>query len=489
MTQELFASYPFKVEPYAFQRKILNETALKTAWAYFMEMGTGKSKLVIDSFTLLYYQAEIDTVVIMAKKGEYANWIYDLIPTHLPNELAVETYLFSTLYFRSAPGRRAWESFKRPDKRRLRIFVINVEALITDVGFTALKSIYASSSAVFLVIDESTCVKATTSKRSAEAYKWAAKSKFKRILSGFPIPQSPLDLWGQCLVLGRGLLGHGSYYSFRGEYAEMETMYLGNRSIQTVARYRNLDKLQRVVGQFSTQLLKVDCLDLPPKIYAKRYVDMTPEQTRLYNTLRDEAIITLGSGYELEVVHVLTMITKLHQIACGQLKLAENHYESIPNNRITTTLEILEDYPGKVIIWATYRQTLKDILAAVTEAYGEKAVVSYYGGVSDEDRRYAIKSFQDPSSPVRFFIANPQSAGYSHTLTQAQLVIYYSNGYNLEHRIQSEDRAHRIGQTGAVTYIDLVSRDTIDERIIKILRDKKNIANEVLGIRDLKEWL
>jgi SNF2 family DNA or RNA helicase len=256
-----------------------------------------------------------------------------------------------------------------------------------------------------------------------------------------------------------------------------------------IVGYKNLGQLQKIVKTFSSQVLKEECLDLPEKIYKKHIVELTDEQYDLYNTLRNEAMVTLDSGESLEVTNALALVTKLHQVSCGQLKLEDGSYKSIPNNRIDALLSILEDYKGKVIIWANYRQTLIDLVEALQETYGPESTAPYFGGVSDSARKDAITNFQDMNHPLRFFVANPQSAGYGLTLTAAHLVIYYSNGYSLEHRLQSEDRAHRIGQTNKVTYIDIVTPDTIDERIFKILRDKKNIADFVMDRATLKEWL
>jgi hypothetical protein len=481
--------FPYRHPPFKHQRDVFEKTATKPAWAYFMEMGTGKSKILTDTFSFLFLNGEIDTVVIMAKKGEYANWIYDQLPTHVPEGVDWEGYLFATAKFKTSAGKREFDRIFSKSFQGLRVFVINVESLITDSGFQALKQVYANSAkGVFLGIDESTCVKHHDSKRSKQAYLWASKSKYRRIMTGTPVTQSPLDLWGQCMALGRGLLGHGSFFSFRGEYAEMETMYLGPRAIKKITGFRNLDKLGRVVDSFSSQILKKDCLDLPDKIYTKRVIPLSKAQEKLYNQLRDEAMID-HEGVELEVTHVLTQIVKLHQISCGQLKTEDGKYHSIENDRLPALVELLEDYNGKAIIWANYRQTLTDVVDKLKEVFGEEAVAAYYGGVSDADRVSAVKRFQDPDDPLRFFVANPQSAGYGLTLTRARLVVYYSNGYNLEHRLQSEDRAHRIGQTENVTYVDFVSPGTVDERILKVLREKKNLADEVMRNKDLGAWI
>ena len=483
-------NYPYTHKPFKHQYDTLVETWEHKSWAFFMEMGTGKSKLLIDSAGLLYVTKRLDTVVVIAKKGEYANWAHTQFPEHLPPEFKSQVYLFSTAYYRTAKGKREFNELVNPNaERRLKVLVINVEALATAPGREALKRVYdASTEGVMLAVDECTCVKNIKAKRSKEAYIWAAKSKYKRIMTGTPITQSPLDLWGQCMILGRNMLGFKSFYAFRGRYAELETKHFGPRAIQVVKKYVNLDELSRLLSTFSTILTKADCLDLPPKVYTKLEVPLTKAQQDLYNQMRDQAMLELD-GHEIEVTNVITQIVKLHQIACGQLKLDEKTYRSVENNRLPTLLELLEDYPGKVLIWANYRQTLEDVVEALREKYGDESVGPYYGGVPDTERAETVRRFQDPADPLRFFVSNPMSGGYGLTLTEANLVVYYSNSYNLEHRLQSEDRAHRIGQDDKVTYVDLVSPDTVDVRILKVLRDKKSLADTIINAASVRDLL
>ena len=180
---------------------------------------------------------------------------------------------------------------------------------------------------------------------------------------------------------------------------------------------------------------------------------------------------------------------RLQQIACGHFQPDDDEpIEPIPNNRLNELLSICEETSGKAIIWATWTHDIIAIERALAKAYGSQAVACYYGATPQDERQEILGRFEDPEDPLRFFVGQPSTGGYGITLVQAQTVIYFSNSYNLEHRIQSEDRADRIGQTNSVTYIDLYSPDTIDEKITRALRDKINIAGEVLG-EDLVEWL
>ena len=162
--------------------------------------------------------------------------------------------------------------------------------------------------------------------------------------------------------------------------------------------------------------------------------------------------------------------------------------QDLKNNRIAQLMDILQEVEGKVVIWAQYRHDIEKIVEAISKTYGENTVVTYYGDTTTDDRQKAIKKIQDENSPVRFIIGTPQTGGYGITLTGASTMVYYSNGYDLEKRQQSEARIDRIGQKKPMTYIDIMAEDTIDDKIVKSLRNKVNIATEIMG-EELKAWI
>jgi SNF2 family DNA or RNA helicase len=215
---------------------------------------------------------------------------------------------------------------------------------------------------------------------------------------------------------------------------------------------------------------------------------LTKEQEKAYNDLETFAITQLNNN-TLSVTNTMTMLLRLHQITCGYLP-TDNGQPPVPlkNNRMDELLNVLEETEGKVIIWANYRYSIFDIEKNLKKKFGEDSVVTYFGDTKDQDRQEIVKSFQDPKSPVRFFVANQQTGGYGLTLTAAHTVVYYSNNYDLEKRIQSEDRAHRIGQKNNVTYIDIICENTVDDNIVGSLRNKIDLASQSLGEK-LREWL
>jgi SNF2 family DNA or RNA helicase len=263
-------------------------------------------------------------------------------------------------------------------------------------------------------------------------------------------------------------------------------MHVRGRTIQVVQAFQNLGELSEKLQGFSYRVLKEDCLDLPPKNWTKRHVTLSKEQQKVYDQMKKEALATLN-GKVTSTMTVITQLMRLQQITCGHFVADDGSTQEIKNNRITELIEVLDEIEGKAIIWGHWQKDIQNIVNEIEKIYGPGSVVSYYGLTPQDERQNNIRKFQsDPK--CRFLVGTPSTGGYGITLTAANTVIYYSNGYDLEKRLQSEDRAHRIGQKKNVTYIDIIAEDTVDDKIVKSLRKKINIASEVLG-EELKEWI
>ena len=298
--------------------------------------------------------------------------------------------------------------------------------------------------------------------------------------------KSPLDLYKQCEFLDPWLLGHSSYYTFRTRYAVMKTMNFNGRSVNVVVGYKHLDELSEKLKPFSYRILKDDCLDLPPKTFMKRVIQLTPEQKRVYQQMKQTALAEL-KGKMITTVNVITQLMRLQQITCGHFKADDGSLQELKSNRIDELMDVLDELEGKAIIWAHWRHDIAMIVREIEKEY-PGSVMTYYGDTSTENRQKAIKEIQNPESKVRFLVGTPQTGGYGITLTGASTMIYYSNGYDLEKRQQSEARIDRIGQKKPMTYIDILAEDTIDEKIVKALRKKVNIATQIMG-EELKAWI
>jgi SNF2 family DNA or RNA helicase len=476
-------NYRYKTKPYEHQYVALEKSWDKEEFAYFMEMGTGKSKVLIDNIAMLYDKGKINAAMIIAPKGVYRNWLSLEIPTHLSSHIQYKSVLWTASTSKTKD--KEYQSLFETDYD-LHIFIMNVEALSTSKGLTFARKFLSCHNAL-IAVDESTTIKTPRAARTKNIISIASYAKYKRILTGSPVTKSPLDLYTQCKFLNENLLGFSSYYSFQNRYACMVDRWFGGRKVSVVKSYQRLDELSELITPFSYRVLKEDCLDLPDKIYIKREVELTEEQLKMYQSMKIVAMAAL-KGKVVKAPHVLTQLMRLHQITCGHVMTETGEIVDIENNRLKELINILEEVESKVIIWSHYTHDIRKISAELRKIYGEDSVVEYYGGTESETRQSNLEKFQDPRSPVRFFVGNPQTGGYGITLTAASTVIYYSNGYDLEKRLQSEDRAHRIGQKKSVTYIDLIAEKTVDEKIVKALRKKINIASEVLG-EDLKEWI
>ena len=475
--------YKFKTKPYAHQLKALEMSWNKEVFAYFMEMGTGKSKVLIDNMSMLYDKGKINGVLIIAPKGVYKNWYDSEIPTHLADHVQKKVVLWQALINKKQEQKLS-VLFK--PEMDLHILVMNVEAFSTKKGLDFAAK-FLSCHETLVAIDESTTIKNPGAKRTKNILRLSKLCKYRRILTGSPVTKSPLDLFTQCYFLDPFLLDFTSYYAFRNRYAEMREAHFGGRSVQLVTSYKNLDELSETLKNFSYRVLKDDCLDLPKKTFMKRIIQMTPEQNKVYQQMKKMALAELN-GKVTTTMNVVTQLMRMQQITCGHFKADDGTTQEIKNNRITELIDTVDEIQGKVVIWAHWRNDIETIVKHLKEEYGDNSVVTYYGDTTTEKRQEAIKKMQDPESPVRFLVGTPQTGGYGITLTGASAMIYYSNGYDLEKRQQSEARIDRIGQKKPMTYIDIIAEDTVDEKIVKSLRKKVNIATQVMG-EELKAWI
>ena len=475
-------NYKFKTKPYAHQLTALEKSWNKETYAYFMEMGTGKTKVLIDNLAMLYDKGKVDGALIIAPKGVIGTWYKQEIPNHLPDHIENVSVMWQSLITKKQKNNLD-ALFKAEEK--LHILIMNVEALSTSKG-TEFAARFLNSHKTLMAIDESTTIKNSSAKRTKNILALSKYAKYRRIMTGSPVTKNPLDLYSQCEFLSPWLLNFQSFYAFRNRYAEMKTIHARGRSIQVVHKFQNIGELSDKLKGFSYRVLKEDCLDLPDKIYIKRNIALTSEQLKLYQQMKTMALAVLN-GKQVTSVTVLTQLMRLHQITCGHFTADDGSTQLVKSNRITELMNVLEEVEGKAIIWANYQHDITNIIKAIVEEYGEESIVDYYGLTPQENRQENIQQFQN-NPKCRFLIGTPQTGGYGITLTAANTVIYYSNGYDLEKRLQSEDRAHRIGQKKTVTYIDLICEDTVDEKIVKALRDKINIASEVMG-EELKDWI
>ena len=487
---DLVDRYVHKSQPYKHQVDYLRAAVGRHAFACYAEMGCGKSKMLIDEIAILRDRGQVDFVLVTTKKGNYRNWVQEL-RKHLPDRIRAVVHTWSggdTMTSR----RERREFLASLDDGRLRILLVNIEALAASrTAQNFAMQCYGKFRQRMTIVDESTLIKNPDAIRTRFMVKLASVSEYRRIATGNPTPNGTLDLWGQFLFLGQGsceqLLGFRSFFAFRARYCVMETKYIGaSRTVQEVVSYRNTAEIRERVQRHSFRVRKEDCLDLPPKVYEPREVELTKEQREAYEEMRRTCVAELDDTETVTAAHVMAQMIKLQQIACGLVETDDGVMFQLPSNRLSELDEVIEESSGGMIIWCAFRANVQAVVEHLVKVHGRGQVVEYWGATRDQDRQTAIERFQ--SGEARFFVGTPHAGGMGLTLTAAKTVVYFSNTWDLELRAQSEDRAHRIGQTSSVTYVDLISPGTIDEKIVRALREKIDLATQIMGDR-WREWV
>jgi len=467
--------YPnFKTQPFQHQLQALGCSWDKTNFAYFMEMGTGKTKVSIDNASYLFTQNKIKNVIVIAPNSVYLNWKKE-IETHCSVDYKIMAHKVDKI-----------NSPIFNDPLQLTWYLYNVEAMSHKSGLKKVKEVLTAADETMMIIDEATTIKNRTAKRTKNIIELGKTVAYKRLLTGSPVTKSPLDLYSQVAFLDKSLLGHSSFYTFRARYAVMHEIDMGGRSVMLPKYYTNLEELEKNIKTFSYRCRKVECLDLPEKLYTQYYINLKEEHQQAYDRLRKNAWAVIQNE-EVSYSNKLTEILKLHQCVNGHVKTDDGKIIEFDDPKLDQLMEVIEENEGKFIIWANYIYNIEKIIKILQDRYGIDSVVSVYGAVDAEQRIRNVKRFENDDA-VRFFVGNPSTGGYGLNLVSASYVIYYSNSYNLEVREQSEDRAHRIGQDKNVLVIDLIVKGTVDEMIISALKGKIKLSAKTLG-EEAKKWL
>ena len=477
--------YQPRLEPWSHQQKALAKMEGRSAFALLCAMRTGKTKICYDDFGRLELAGEIDDLLVIAPAGVYKTW-ETAAQEHLSDDLQKRSLIHTWKAGALARDDRLLEQFLEENVRP-RILLVNVEALSSVDRARDLCIKFLGQRRSMMAIDESATLKNWKAKRTKFVIKHLAPlAKVRRILSGLPTPRSPLDLYAQFEILDKNILGFSSYVAFMKRYAIMRPMVFGGRRIEIVDRYVNVDELKAKIEPHSYRVMLEDCYDLPPKMYSKREVRLTPEQKKAYREIKDFATTMLASGEHVTATIVIAQILRMHQVLCGHVGTEGGKAVEIPELRTAELLSLLEEYDGKAIIWASFDLDVRRISGKLEKEYGEGSVARFWGGNrgsrEDEEKRFLT----DPQ--CRFMVATAAAGGRGRTWTCADLVIYYSNSYDLEHRAQSEERAQGVNKTQSVAYVDLCVPGTVDEKIIEALRKKIDMAAVITGDNYMK-WL
>lgn len=447
-------------------------------------MGTGKSKVLIDNMCMLY-GIGMRRAVILAPKGMYANWPNIELPKHVPEQFR---NMMMVHMWEGGHGKKELEGLQRllgHGDDAIRVLVMNIEAVSMSKRAISFLRQFVALEPCLMAVDESSTIKNPQAERTKRVIEIGRLCKWRRIMTGSPLTRDPLDLWSQFEFLAPACLGERNFHAFRRRFAVLEEKNFGGRRVQIPVAFRDVDHLGRLVRVHAFVATKDECLDLPPKVYETRYVEMTDEQRRLYESLKSLCVAQIGTDRFVSATVVVTQILRLYQILLGRVVDEDGVSSPVPTNRMHAVDEILDESQGKIIWWCSYRDDVANLVAHLRSR--GRRVVQYDGGTSQTDRAMAVDQFQN--GDAEDFVGTVHTGGYGITLTAASIEVYFSNSPDAEKRWQSEDRAHRIGQQSSVLIIDIVVRGTVEERFINILKKKKSLSDMVMVEQELRQLL
>jgi SNF2 family DNA or RNA helicase len=476
-------NYTYKTTPMPHQAKILEETAELEYFALFHEMGCGKTKIMIDNAAYLFEQGKINGVFIIAPNGVDLNWLIDEIPTHLPDRIKKQSRIFRFSSGKSGTKKHKEEIQWNRKHEGLAWLIMSYDAFMTLNGKEA-GLLFLEQRKCLYILDESVSIKTPGAKRTMRIVRTAHRAKYRRILDGYPTPKGAFDVYSQLQFLSNDFWkkhGWDSFAMFKQYFGVFENAFgKGSQEFEKLIGFNHLSELNEIIQPISSRLKKENVLDLPPKIYEPRYFELSASQRSLYTELKEQYKLWLDTETLITANLAMVRMLRLQQISCGYLPVGEDepvHVIEGINPRLQLLKSIIEDEEEKTIIWARYKLDI-DLVSQLLTKLGRRFVL-YTGDTSDENRIKAKEQFQ--KGDAQFFVGTPAAAGIGLTLHAAKHVIYYSNSFNLRHRVQSEDRAHRAGLQHPVVYTDLLGNDTIDKSIMLNLCGKMDTTDAILG--------
>jgi SNF2 family DNA or RNA helicase len=468
------------------QKDVLRQMYGKRYFALFWEQGTGKTKIILDEIWFLFCQGKVEEVLIIAPKGVYLNWVREEIPKHT-NFNESNSIIFTTKATQNAKYEAQLYSFLsslRKDERTLKIMITNIDTLshCKSKNYLSLKYFVEKARKLYCVIDESHTIKNIKSIRTKAALKLGLNSLYNRIASGTPITNNLLDIFAPCKFLSpsEALLGHTNIFTFKKEFCNtIERKTNAGAKFSIITGFKNEDRLKTRLQQFASVVKKIDCLDLPPKVYSTLYVELTAEQKKYYNMAVKESLIEIntalqkGVSEQLVIANALTRMGKLHQITCGHIIDSAKNVIPLDNNRGDALVDFFEaDLQRKIVVFRHFKHDEEIIKSSCDKCYEQGYIV--YKGNPEE-----IQKFREDESK-KVFIASLHTGSEGITLTNASTMLFFSNNFSLKSRLQAEDRIHRKGQLEKCTYTDLITDTPIELKILQALKDKKNIADSII---------
>jgi SNF2 family DNA or RNA helicase len=456
------------------QKEALKFSETKPATDYFglfMDPGTGKTKVALEKMAKLYLNRQIDTALVLAPNGVHVQWLEEQAVEHCPIP-------YRGLLWTSNRGNTWKEQARFALKKRdaLLIVAMNYEALTTKNGIHFCRYLLKHRE-VAIFADESSRIRNPRAIRTRQILNLAGDARVRVIMTGTPIAKGLENLWSQMQFLSEDILRCRTFVQFRSLYCKVRPIP-GRRGAIAISGYQRVEELMGLINPHVFVKTKEECLDLPDKIYQKSPVPMTKEQERAYQTMRDELLVELSELERVTVAHLISARAKLRQIAIGFILDKDKKASPLDSDRWDRALEHIAEAPGKTILWTSFRWCL----AEWEKLLQKKGIgyVRYQKGENESIRRWRA------DKGLKIFLGNPHSGGIGLNLAIADTMIYFNNIDDAEIRWQSEDRAHRIGQTQHLNIIDLYSPQTIEVKMQRQQKEKETLADIVMrrGWRD-----
>ena len=446
----------FKTELYPYQQAAVDKLSRLRVMALYMEMGTGKTRTILEIIARKMDAGKMDAVVWLCPCSVINNLREEIIHQigEIPEWLAIAGI----------------QSVQGSDRLYVRLLE------------------FVSKLRVFLVVDESNMVKNFFAKRTKRIIEIAKKCKYRAILNGTPVSRNEADMFAQWYILDERILGYKSYYSFAANHLEYREIRLpsGDRvKTDQIARVLNVDYLTEKIAPYSFQITKKETgVELPQKRYDYRYFDMYPSQQEEYEETKDAF---LGCVDEFRSETIYKLFTALQHVTSGRRVISspqkrmqtESMFSWETNPRIECLKNLLDEIGDEqAIIFAKYKSEIEEIeslLSSRGQSYRE-----FTGRINQKQRQQNREDFKEGT---QFLLANKMCGAYGLNLQFCRNVIFYSNDFDYATREQAEDRVYRLGQTRDVHIYDIICSGSID-KFIDI-----NLSNKTSMVASFKEWL
>ena len=465
-TKSLY-SLPVKVKPYAHQIKAfefvctifgLSNSELKSRGAaLLMEMGTGKTMTTIAIAGALFKHKKVKRILVVAPLSILGVWEQEFQSfANFPYSLVVLT----------GSSKEKSTAIKTLPKDELQIVVVNYESA------WRIEKDLLNFDADLIIADEAHKLKEARTSQSKAMHHLGDKARYKLLLTGTVITNREIDVFSQYRYLNPEIFGN-SFYAFRNRYFDM--VGYGNHTPHFKSSM--LDEFLEKMHSIAFRVTKAECLDLPEVTEEIRTVELEPDAFKLYKCLEKESYAELNNS-EVSAVNVLTKLLRLSQVTGGHLTDDEGDTNVVSTEKIKALSDILDSAVSedkKIVIMARFVPELNDIQKLLEQKGIGYAVVR--GGV--KNREDEIKRFQEDKN-CKVFVGQIAAAGLGITLTAASTMVFFSLDYSMSNFEQAKARIHRVSQSEKCLYIYLVAKGTVDNKILKALRHKVDLAKTLV---------